>query len=89
MRKGNGAGLGAPCGEEEDGGPSDAHARAGGGVNGARLMEAGGVGTGEVRPGPTWREGKKQRVGRTWWTADGSAALGRPEVNSSFSDLFK
>jgi hypothetical protein len=32
---------------------------------------------------------KKRRVGRACWTADGPAALGRPEVNCSFSDLFK
>jgi hypothetical protein len=35
------------------------------------------------------RRRKKRHMGCAWWTADGSAALGRPEVNNSFSDLFK
>jgi hypothetical protein len=47
------------------------------------------VGTGEARRGPGTERRKKWCVGCAWWTADGSAALGRLEVNNSFSDLFK
>jgi hypothetical protein len=82
--RGKGAGLGAPHGEEEDGGPGDAHARA------LRVMEAGGGRDRGGAPGSDiGRRRKMRHVGCAWWTADGSAALGRPEVNNSFSDLFK
>jgi hypothetical protein len=60
--------LGAPRGEEEDGGLGDEHAQAlgggGGGKNGARPMEGVVVGTGEVHRGPAWGEGKKWHMGR-------------------------
>jgi hypothetical protein len=32
---------------------------------------------------------KKRCMGHVWWTVDGPAAFGQPEVNSSFFDLLK
>jgi hypothetical protein len=91
QERGNRAGLGAPHGEEEDGGPGDAHARAlgGGGDNGVLPTEAGGGQDMGGAPGSSTGRRKKQCVGRAWWMADGPATLGRPIVNSNFSDLFK